>query len=234
MTKTRIECATTSHTVEEGECPWCTIGRLRTALEKIRGWTQGDDYAVARVCNEALGALHPTMARILEAHDVPPQTPNTDLLSAAKGIVKLLEDVGNEVGWDAGSHTDRVYAWYEFDDLRAAIARIENRICQHDFQKPACTAIADDPRHAHCTVCGTTWMILSGEPTQHHEPSARRSGELLPCENCGHGIVAHVQNGGNCPTPPLKSEADSEGHMFAGDGLTDECRFCGRPRAVHP
>lgn len=171
MTKTRIECATTSHTVEEGECPWCTIGRLRTALEKIRGWTQGDDYAVARVCNEALGALHPTMARILEAHDVPPQTPNTDLLSAAKGIVKLLEDVGNEVGWDAGSHTDRVYAWYEFDDLRAAIARIENRICQHDFQKPACTAIADDPRHAHCTVCGTTWMILSGEPTQHHEPS---------------------------------------------------------------
>ena len=43
----------------------------------------------------------------------------------SKALVKKIEDVGDSAGWVAANETDRVYAWYEFDDLREAIARVE-------------------------------------------------------------------------------------------------------------
>jgi hypothetical protein len=46
-----------------------------------------------------------------------------ELLAAAQDLVKLLEDVGEKTEWRDGVQTDRVFAWFEFDALRAAIAK---------------------------------------------------------------------------------------------------------------
>ena len=47
------------------------------------------------------------------------------LLDASKALVKLIEDAGDAQNWSAANETDRVFVWYEFDDLREAIARAE-------------------------------------------------------------------------------------------------------------
>lgn len=97
-------------------------------------------------------------------------------------------------GYDDG-HGSAIEAADEIDRLRTALERIVERYYDADVVDAGLVRIARE--------------ALSGEPPSPAEPSARRSGELLPCENCGHGIVAHVQNGGNCPTPPLKSDGQS-------------------------
>lgn len=95
-------------------------------------------------------------------------------------------------------------AWSEIERLRAALERIEdasNLVKWEGLRAQAGLALK--------AIHDEASAALSGERPSPAEPTARRSGELLPCENCGHGIVAHVQNGGNCPTPPLKSGAES-------------------------
>lgn len=46
-----------------------------------------------------------------------------ELLTAAQALAALLEAVGRDTHWTAGDETDRVFAWYEFEALRAAIAK---------------------------------------------------------------------------------------------------------------
>lgn len=53
------------------------------------------------------------------------QRQRNGLLDAAKALVKLLEDTGAETGWRDRLQTDRVFAWYEFDQLRQAIVEAE-------------------------------------------------------------------------------------------------------------
>lgn len=43
----------------------------------------------------------------------------------ARKVIDLLREVGDETGWRDKDETDRVYAWYEFDDLRAALGEGE-------------------------------------------------------------------------------------------------------------
>lgn len=52
--------------------------------------------------------------------------------NAARGLLKLLEDVGNETEWRDKSQTDRVYAWYEFDELREALGETIDAV--HEFK----------------------------------------------------------------------------------------------------
>jgi hypothetical protein len=47
--------------------------------------------------------------------------------SAARNLMKLLEDVGNETQWKDGQQSDRVFAWYEFDEIRRALGDLEPR-----------------------------------------------------------------------------------------------------------
>lgn len=49
------------------------------------------------------------------------------LLTAARNLVKLLEDTGTESQWADGEETDRVFAWYEFEELRAAISKADQK-----------------------------------------------------------------------------------------------------------
>ncbi len=41
--------------------------------------------------------------------------------SEALKIINILRKVGEETQWRDKEQTDRVFAWYEFDDLRAAL-----------------------------------------------------------------------------------------------------------------
>jgi hypothetical protein len=43
------------------------------------------------------------------------------LVAAGRNLLGLLEGVGQETEWRDGEQTDRVFAWYEFDELRAAL-----------------------------------------------------------------------------------------------------------------
>jgi len=174
------------------------------------------------------GALHPTMAGIIEAHGISPPAPLVppDLLEAAREVVKLLDDVGTESGWIDGGQTDRVYAWYEFDDLRAAIAHAESRLsCQHDFQQPGCTAIADDPRHAHCVVCKETWVL----PRRDESETRARVGAAnaaLACEGaCRYADDGQLVRDANC------SEHGDERMCpapFGGQNTVRECIDAGQ------
>lgn len=47
------------------------------------------------------------------------------LLHAARALVKILEDIGEQTDWRDKGQTDRVFAWFEFADLRLAIQRAE-------------------------------------------------------------------------------------------------------------
>jgi len=44
------------------------------------------------------------------------------LRNAARELIKLIKDVGNETDWRDGDETDRVFAWHEFDQLRKALS----------------------------------------------------------------------------------------------------------------
>lgn len=43
------------------------------------------------------------------------------LIDASKIVMGHLTEVGNNTDWAHGDETDRVYAWHEFEPLRAAI-----------------------------------------------------------------------------------------------------------------
>jgi hypothetical protein len=47
------------------------------------------------------------------------------LATEARRVIDLLRKVGEETAWRDRSQTDRVYAWYEFDDLRLLLGEVE-------------------------------------------------------------------------------------------------------------
>lgn len=49
----------------------------------------------------------------------------SELEKAALKLIQLIKDVGIATKWSAGDETDRVFAWYEFDDLRRALGDAE-------------------------------------------------------------------------------------------------------------
>lgn len=52
------------------------------------------------------------------------------LAHEARKVVDLLREVGEDTRWRDGSQTDRVYAWFEFDDLRRLLGEAVDAECR--------------------------------------------------------------------------------------------------------
>jgi hypothetical protein len=182
----RVDCATTSHEVEDGECPWCTIERLNRWVADL----QSDMYVNCVYCGHRYGPGETTpvsMADALKEHiEQCPQHP----MSALKHDVSRYMAIANE-------HAT------ENERLRAALAKISWMVgpatTDQAAREAACDALPhrirevirglNSPVETACRYCGGPHCDLEcpnvSIPPTERKPSAEH---VCGLQGFGRGI----------------------------------------------
>jgi hypothetical protein len=135
-------------------------------MNDVRRWAYGSgnvvdarDYDTLKQSAEIAEFAHRTAAAKLSSLVDDLRAQRDRLVTAGRNLVNLLEYVGQGTEWSDAEQTDRVFAWYEFDELRAAMGVVDVQTLPPPVQDRSVAMQRSQMIDDTCPNCGSTSIV---------------------------------------------------------------------------